>query len=221
MRIGSVFDKYAQDYEEWFTRNEAIYQLEVAAVQAVMPSHGLGLEVGVGTGRFAQPLGIKIGIDPASTMLRLAQARGAAVCQAFGEQLPFQADQFDFVLLVTVICFVKNLPLLFTEIQRVIKPGGHIIIGLIDKNSPLGKVYESQKASSKFYQAAHFYTVEEVSGFLNEIGFSELQYRQTLFADHTEADTVEQITLGYGQGSFVVVRATSTKREENENTFHH
>ena len=34
-----------------------------------MPWRGLGLEIGVGTGRFAGPLGIEIGIDPSMTML--------------------------------------------------------------------------------------------------------------------------------------------------------
>ncbi len=93
-----VFDEHAQDYDRWFDDNERVYQNEVDAVHKFLPASGIGIEVGVGTGRFAVPLCIKIGIDPSEPMTRIAKCRGMAVCRAIGECLPFRNDQFDFVL---------------------------------------------------------------------------------------------------------------------------
>lgn len=70
---------------------------------------GTGLEVGVGTGRFSIPLGIGIGVEPSRAMAEIAHQRGIRVVQAPGERLPFRTEQFDFALLLTVICFVDSL----------------------------------------------------------------------------------------------------------------
>jgi len=45
-------------------------------VRVLLPWQGLGLEIGVGTGRFAAPLGIKVGVDPSMAMLAYAAERG-------------------------------------------------------------------------------------------------------------------------------------------------
>ncbi len=46
---------------------------ELAAVESLWPATGQGLEIGVGTGRFAVPLGIKIGVEPARAMAEIAK----------------------------------------------------------------------------------------------------------------------------------------------------
>ena len=48
------------------------------------------MEIGVGSGRFAQPLGVKIGIDPSRNMLKFAKERGIQVIRGGGENLPFK-----------------------------------------------------------------------------------------------------------------------------------
>jgi len=205
MRGVSVFDKYAQEYDHWFEENERIYQAEIKALQRFIPLTGLGIEVGVGSGRFAIPFGIKIGIDPSRSMVQLAKERSILVCQAWGEQLPFHDKQFDFALLVTVICFVDDVPVLLRETRRVLKTEGRLILGFIDRNSVLGKLYEGRKDSSKFYREAHFYSVAEVADCTREVGFGNLQFCQTIFSLPSEAPKTEQIRDGYGEGAFVVL----------------
>ena len=51
----SPFEKYAEQYERWFEKNRWVYEAELRAVKAMMPTVGIGLEIGVGTGRFAGP----------------------------------------------------------------------------------------------------------------------------------------------------------------------
>jgi len=54
------FEKFSEEYDEWFVRNRDVYQAEVDAIKDLITPGKIGLEVGIGTGRFALPLGIKI-----------------------------------------------------------------------------------------------------------------------------------------------------------------
>jgi hypothetical protein len=65
----SSFDIYHGRYEAWFVRHPAAYHSELLALRALLPWQGLGLEIGVGTGRFAAPLGVKVGVDSSKAML--------------------------------------------------------------------------------------------------------------------------------------------------------
>ena len=69
------FESNHQRYDVWFDRHAAAYQSELRAVRALLPRQGLGLSIGVGTGRFAAPLGVQIGIDPAREVLNYAEKR--------------------------------------------------------------------------------------------------------------------------------------------------
>jgi hypothetical protein len=57
MPVVTVFEQHAQNYDEWFDEHESVYQAEIAALREFIPVTGMGIEVGVGTGRFAVPLG--------------------------------------------------------------------------------------------------------------------------------------------------------------------
>lgn len=48
-------------------------------------------------------------MEPSRAMAEIAHQRGIRVVQAPGERLPFRTEQFDFALLLTVICFVDSL----------------------------------------------------------------------------------------------------------------
>jgi ubiquinone/menaquinone biosynthesis C-methylase UbiE len=55
MEKSEVFDKYFKEYDEWYEKNKLAYLSEVAALKKVIPKGKKGLEIGVGTGRFAKP----------------------------------------------------------------------------------------------------------------------------------------------------------------------
>ena len=49
------YQKTWRSYDKWFDTHKALYQSKLAALRKVVHS-GTGLEIGVGTGRFAAPL---------------------------------------------------------------------------------------------------------------------------------------------------------------------
>ncbi|MFW6120913.1 MAG: class I SAM-dependent methyltransferase [Petrotogales bacterium] len=199
------FEKYSKQYDEWFIKNQDIYLAEINAIKKLVPSDKFGVEIGVGTGRFALPLGIKVGVDPSRKMAEMSRKRGIQVYEGMAEQLPFNDKIFDFVLMVTTICFVNDLVKSFKEAYRVLKTDGFIIVGFVDKESELGKRYQSKRKKSKFYKDATFYSVKTVIDLLKKTNFEIVAIRQTVFPRRTgRIDSVED---GYGKGSFVIIKA--------------
>lgn len=203
-----AFERYANEYDGWFERNPASYEAELCAIRAALPASGSGLEIGVGTGRFALPLGIRVGIDPSPAMAAIARARGIEVTIGKAELLPFDAEKFDCALMVTTICFLDDLGAAFCEAARVLKPGGSLVVGFIDRDSPLGRQYAARKDRDPFYRHARFYSVEEVSCQLQQAGFSEPIASQTIFCSPDSISNEQSVKPGYGEGSFVVLKAT-------------
>ncbi len=169
-----VFDREADRYDAWFDSPEGrvLFQSEVKAVGLLLKDlPGPILEVGVGTGRFAEAMRVPYGLDPAFGVLRLARRRGIRVVQARGEALPFPNRTFGGVVLVVTLCFASPRPLL-QEARRVLRPDGALIIADILRDSVWGRWYlEKKSGGHPFYRHATFYTLEELRGFLPGAGF--------------------------------------------------
>jgi len=201
----NAFDKNVEQYEQWFVDNPLAYVSELHAVRDLLPG-GEGMEVGIGTGRFAAPLGISKGIEPSKAMAELAKKKGIEVVPGVAERLPFKDGEFDFCLMVTTVCFLDDIDLAFREAHRVLKPVGAFVIGFVDRDSPLGQEYLKRKDRSAFYKEATFYSVSEIVEHLERAGFGGFEFRQTLFHPLAELEEVEPVKEGHGEGSFVVVR---------------
>lgn len=207
MKGAHPFEEHAQEYDRWFDSHVHLYQAEANALMRLIPARGLGVEIGVGSGRFAAPLGIKLGVEPSRRMAEIAAKRGIAVCQALGERLPFSKGQFDFVLLVTVLCFVSDMLVLLREIHRVLAPGGVLINGFINKDSALGREYESRKDQSMFYRSARFYSTDQVANASQQAGFGEMAFAETIIGFPDITPNFDRVQDGYGEGAFVVLSA--------------
>jgi len=199
-----VFEKYAAEYDAWFHENRNIYLSEINALKEFISDNKNGLEVGVGSGKFAFPLGIKTGIEPSFQLAERSRKLGINVINAVAENLPFTNEVFDFVLMVTAVCFFDNIDQAFKEAFRILKQKGAIIVAHIDKDSQLGQQYQFNKEKSKFYKDAAFYSVNEITYYLQKAGFSDFDYRQTVFVCQNER--VQAVKHGFGDGSFVVIK---------------
>ena len=207
MRRSKQFDELSEAYDSWYERHRSEYLSELGCVRSAVPASGFGLEVGVGTGRFAAPLGIRVGIDPSGEMLVFARRRGVESVRAVGETIPFADNVFDYLLLVVTICFVDDPSAVIAEAGRVLRPGGTILVGIIDRESSLGRLYLRKKDKSPFYRSARFFSVSEVLDLFPEDGWTDFGFRQTLFAGEPESEKVQESRDGYGDGSFVAITA--------------
>jgi SAM-dependent methyltransferase len=191
------FVRHHRRYDGWFERHRAAYLSELLAVRTLLPWSGRGLEIGIGTGRFAGPLGVEFGIDPAVVRVACAVA----------EALPFARAAFDYALIVATICFVDDARPMLRETARVLRPGGVLVIGLIDRESPLGQDYVAHQTENIFYRGARFFAAAEVESLLTETGFGDLTWVQTLRAPLPEVREIEPVSAGTGRGAFLAVRA--------------
>ncbi len=201
----NIFNGHYKKYDAWYERNEFAYRSELAAIKKKLPGSGKGLEIGVGTGRFAAALGIKYGVDPAKKMLKIAAQRGVKVRQAQGESLPFGKRIFDYVAVIITLSFVRDPGKVLREASRVLKKGGKIVVGIIDRESFLGEYYTRKKGI--FYGAANLLSVEEAKDLLIRAGFGKLSYSQTIFRLPDKMRSVHKARKGYGRGGFVVISA--------------
>lgn len=202
------FEDHHLRYEAWFEKHEAVYISELLALRPFVPWEGRGIEIGVGSARFAAPLGIEVGVDPSPKMLVHAAARGIEAVQGVAENLPFTADSFDYALVVTTICFVDSPVSMLIEAHRILKPGGCLVIGFIDRNSAIGQHYLDHQSESVFYREATFFSADEVEQLLRQRGFSISGWGQTLSQPLPETREIEALRSGRGQCAFVVVAAT-------------
>jgi SAM-dependent methyltransferase len=179
-----AFDQQAEHYDRWFDDEpgRSIFPSELAAIELLLDGAGPGrLEVGVGTGRFAQPLGFTLGVDPAIGVLRIARRRGVQVVQGIGEALPVASGSFDAVFLIATLCFVDDARAALREAARVVAPGGAVIVADIIADSAWGRHYLEKKAEGhEFYAGATFYALSGLRTLLKAAGLTEVASASTL-----------------------------------------
>ncbi len=203
-----VFESHVEEYDSWYDRYPFVFQSEVEAIRSMLPpGNSFGIEVGLGTGRFAQALGIKEGVEPSEPMRNLAIERGIEAMDGTAEFLPYKDLHFDFVLMASCIGYFQELHPAFKEANRVLKSGGSFIVGFVEKNSPIGKYYEQIRHESTFYKTILFYSAERVLEELKTAGFVAFETNQTLFNYLDDINTFEPAQTGYDKGSFVVIKA--------------
>ncbi|MFH0769443.1 MAG: class I SAM-dependent methyltransferase [Chloroflexota bacterium] len=207
----SPFDSLAMAYDSWFDEEGRLtFAIEVKALQEVLsllPKPWL--EVGVGSGRFAQALGIETGIDPSVKLLEVAQRRGITVFRARGEEQFFHAQTFGAVFLILTLCFVDSPIAVLQEACRILKPEGKLVLGLVLRESPWGKFYQSKKMQGhRFYKYASFYSYPEVERLLTDSGFTIEKVISTLFQKPDEVRKMESPREGFlADAGFTVITA--------------
>ncbi|MFN3974842.1 MAG: class I SAM-dependent methyltransferase [Dehalococcoidia bacterium] len=179
-----IFEHLADRYEAWFASPEGrvLFPTEVEALRPLL--HSLPqpwLEVGVGTGAFAQAQGVPLGVDPARPMLAYARRRGIQVVQGVGERLPFRSGVFGGVLMVVTICFVEDALQTLRECARVLKTGGGLVVGEVERESAWGRLYQEKgRQGHPFYAHARFYTWWETGRLMLQAGLRLVRFSSTL-----------------------------------------
>lgn len=162
-----VFEREAGRYDAWFdsAHGRPLFESEVLCLQrlsAHLPRPWL--EIGVGTGRFAERLGVDVGVDPAMQALEYAAGCGIPVVAGIGEALPFRDSRFGTAFVIVTLCFAQRADALLQEAMRVIRLDGAVVLGIVPAESPWGRFYAAKaRAGNPFYSAARFFTLAELS----------------------------------------------------------
>ncbi len=190
----AIFDPLANKYDAWFdAEGKLIFETEVRAFREASPLlPEPWLEIGVGSGRFAQALGIKTGIDPSAKLLEMARNRGITGYLGRGEAMPFDAESFGTAFLIVTFCFLDTPAEVLREAHRVLKDKGRLVLGVVLRESPWGQHYMKKKAEGhRFYKYAHFFSYQEVVDILQPSNFAIEKTISTLFQKPEQVSKVE------------------------------
>jgi SAM-dependent methyltransferase len=209
--VYKTFNFLAPVYDAWFeARGKLIFAIEAQAFRAVLPLLlKPWLEIGVGSGRFAQALRIEIGLDPSVKLLKMARSRGISVFLGRGENSPFRNGSFGAVFLIVTLCFVDSPVEVLREAYRLLHREGKVVLGLVLRESPWGQCYQLKKGEGhRFYKHATFYSYDEVTVLLRQAGFVIERVLSTLFQKPGEVERMESLQEGFSTNAgFTVLLA--------------
>ena len=99
------------------------------------------LDLGCGRGGvvevFWRDVRLAAGLDPDSPSLSEHRAPGMPIIRGVGERLPFAGESFDLIVCVWVHEHLTEPPKVFSEVHRVLRPGGHFVFLTPNLRNPL------------------------------------------------------------------------------------
>ena len=175
----AVFDLTAEEYDDWYKGRMGGFADEVEtrlALDMFLPckNHRV-LDVGCGTGNFSiklARLGCRVtGIDLSGKMLAVARrkAKQQAPDITFKRMdvysLEFPDGYFDDVFSMAAFEFITEPRRAYSEMFRVLKPGGRLLIGTINPESKWGAMYKNEEFQrNSVFKHASFITMKELIG---------------------------------------------------------
>ncbi len=196
-QAAAVFEQRADEYDSWYD-DSLLFDIELTALQeltTLLPEPRF--ELGVGPGRFAEKLGVSVGIDPALAPLSKAAERIDHVCQGVGEDLPLRSGSVGTMYLLFTLCFTQEPQKVLAEIYRVLKPGGYLVLGVIPADGPWGEHLQAKKeADHPFYRYARFCEVRQIVQWLVAEGFEAKEIRASLFQPPDKLEKMEHSRKG-------------------------
>lgn len=182
-----AFNIVADSYDDWYKhpQGQQVFGAEKKALEKMLPEKGLGIEIGAGTGIFANNLKnddrIILSLDPSLEMIKKSKERGLYSILGLGNPIPIRKRVFDFSYMVTVLEFIPQPVSLLREIKEVSKPGAPFVVLFINSNSSWGDLY--RKLGSKgdpVFKHAKLYKLSEVIDLLSSVNFKIIDSKGTL-----------------------------------------
>jgi len=180
-QTGNPFDGAAPFYDEWYemplARAVDAFEKDLIYKLALPLAGEKVLDVGTGTGHFAFDLarrGLRVtGVDSSEAMLDVARAKGrdATFVHADAADLPFADASFDLVLSVTTLEFVPAPQKALSEMWRVTRPGGRMVVAVLNAWSPWARARQREAIQQDTpFRYAHFYAPGELLAMLRWYG---------------------------------------------------
>jgi len=171
-----IFDDWSDKYEQWFKTplGRIVRETELnLLMESLNPQPGETiLDAGCGTGIFTTDFLEKgpkvVGMDISPKMLEVAayKAKGLDFLPVKGNilDLPFLDGYFDKVISNTAIEFIADGEKAVSELFRVLKPGGALVIATLNRLSPWAeeRSCRAKSGESDLYDKAYFRSPEEL-----------------------------------------------------------
>ncbi|MCL4459552.1 MAG: class I SAM-dependent methyltransferase [Chloroflexi bacterium] len=186
-----TFETIASGYDEWYKAplGALCDDLEKRAIFSLagIERGELALDVGCGTGNYTLELARRgaraVGLDSSEAMITIASRKARArdlhvdFIRARAEALPLASETFDVVLSVTTLEFITSPDLAIGEMWRVLKPGGRLVIGVLNAWS-IWAIGRARRKDS-LYAQAHFFSAPELLRLLHPYG--EVSWEGVIF----------------------------------------
>lgn len=218
---GRLFDEWPEAYDRWFrTPIGALvrkYEGELL-LDLLRPEHGeLILDAGCGTGVFTLDIlsfGLHvIGLDVSLPMLMRAgqKARGYPFQMVLGDilNLPFPENSFDKVVSVTALEFIEDAKGALTELFRVTKKGGYLVVATLNSLSPWASRRRAEaKKRHTLFDKAIFRSPDELRSLTSVDGVIRTAIHFQKEDDPERAAEIEREgrKKGLNTGAFVAAR---------------
>ena len=161
------FDLIASIYDRFIGIQDHAYLKELLK----LPTDGWVLDAAGGTGRVSQQFSSMAGnlvvCDLSQRMLRKAQEKGNLLpVRSHIERLPFPDETFDRILIVDSIHHLCNPQEAISDMLRVLKPGGRMVIEEPDiRHFAVKLVALGEKL---LLMRSHFYTIEQIKNMISD-----------------------------------------------------
>ena len=209
-----AFDLVAVTYDDWYNHPQGrqVFDAELKAVDMHIPKEGIGLELGAGTGIFAEQLtGVMrtiVCLDPSGEMLKKAAERGMASVLGVGEALPLRVGVLDFTYMVTVLEFLDEPAVVLGEIRETAKEGAELTLLFINSESSWGDFYRDiGSKGDPVFRHARLYTMVEVEALMTVSGYRVTDRAGTLTTQPMETEVEGVITEPSSENGVIVLRA--------------
>ncbi len=231
MDVKQKFDGYADQYDEWFIKNDKLFTSELRLFLKVLGSiEGKRLlSVGCGSGLFESYIdcsnveGIEYSID----MGKIAEKRGVNVIK-YGtiEDVDLPENTYDIIYFNGSSAYMEDLTPVYEKSLRALTEGGKLILLDVPKESAFGLMYLLGKSLGTYdhpylegtmpklpyplalASSGVWHSTEEKIEVLKDLGIKEFEFYQTLVKNplYTNEEP-EEVSEGYKSGGYVAIIA--------------
>lgn len=225
------FDGYAEQYDEWFMKNEHLFTSELRLFQKALGdiTGKKLLSVGCGSGLFESYIDCTNveGIEPSEDMGKIAEKRGVRViCYGLIEDVDLPEKSYDIIYFNGSSSYMEDLAPVYGKCLRALKDGGKLILLDVPKESAFGMMYLLGKSLNTYdheylkdtmpalpYPLALaasgvWHSTEEKINVLKDLGITKFTFYQTLIKNplYTNEEP-EEVAEGYKSGGYVSIIA--------------
>ena len=194
--LAAQFDRMAEGYDSWYqtplgARSDALEKDAVFYLAEAGPGE-YALDVSCGTGNYALALagrGVRVAaLDASAQMLQIARSKaarqGLSIDFRLGtaEDMPFANDSFDLVTAVLLLEFAPSPQKVLSEMLRVLKPAGRLVIGVLGSHSLWAATRRAKSLFvSSIWSGATFFSPRSMRDLLREAGAHSFRWKSAIY----------------------------------------